>query len=78
MTKTQAEKVKELSKVLEAIRRKCLCCSAFNRYEVLCCNSKNCSLYPYRMGVTSYKSDFNKGKNPKQSKNDELEGGCDA
>lgn len=38
----------------KAIREKCMDCCCMQRAEVARCNIKKCSLWPYRMGGTSY------------------------
>ena len=35
---------------LQAIRKKCLDCSAYDKTEVRNCIIPDCSLYPFRMG----------------------------
>lgn len=61
MTKSQAQKIKKMNKVLKAVRQRCLDCSAFNPYEVKMCPIENCPLYPYRFGTLSHKE-----KNPRK------------
>ena len=39
------------SKLLKAIRKKCLECSGGYTEEVLNCEITECSLYPYRLGL---------------------------
>jgi len=50
VTINQSKKIKELSAILNAIKRKCLDCSAFSNYELRYCNFNKCPLYPYRFG----------------------------
>jgi len=39
------------SKLLKAIRKKCLECSGDQKEEVLNCEITECALYQYRMGI---------------------------
>ena len=39
-----------MSKILKAIRKKCVDCSSGSYKEVKLCPLKDCSLYPYRFG----------------------------
>ena len=50
MTKLQSIKIKQLTLILNAIKQRCLDCSAFSNYELKYCNFEECSLYPYRFG----------------------------
>ena len=68
MTKAQAKRLKYLPKLLQAIRERCLDCSAFNPYEVKLCGMKDCSLYPYRMGVLNSSTKITKGKTQTKQK----------
>lgn len=50
MTKSQSKKLKEIPKLLKAIKLRCLDCSAYSPNEVKLCVNFSCSLYPYRTG----------------------------
>jgi len=50
MTKSQAKKIKEIPKLLNAIKLRCLDCSAYSPNEVKLCVIPSCPLYPYRTG----------------------------
>ena len=54
---------------LRAIRAKCLDCVCGSKYEVRLCASRNCPLYPYRMGhkpkgMNDTPDDFDTDKTP--------------
>ena len=53
MTKAQLKKIKELTPLIQAIRNRCLDCSANNSYEVSMCVCRDCALFPYRCGLNS-------------------------
>ncbi len=70
MTKAQSLKIKQLSKILKAVRERCLDCSAYSPYEVKMCVMPQCSLYPYRFGTLNSKEENPLVKSTKQSKRD--------
>ncbi len=74
MTKAQSEKIKQLTKVLKAVRERCLDCSAYSAYEVKKCVCRKCPLYNYRFGMLEIKEEKSLIKNEKQSKNDASNG----
>jgi hypothetical protein len=43
------------TKLLKAIRKKCLDCSCYQFKEVDLCPIKDCSLYPFRSGKNPFK-----------------------
>lgn len=74
MTKAQTNKIKELTPLIQAIRNRCLDCSANNSYEVSMCVCPDCALFPYRCGLNSPEQDFTRGKLEKTPKNASGEG----
>ncbi len=56
MTKAQAEKLKELPKLLKAIHERCLDCSANSAYELKLCVCPDCPLFSYRLGELPIKT----------------------
>ena len=53
MTKAQAKKIKELLPLINAIKNRCLDCSAGSNYEIKMCVCPSCALFPYRLGLNS-------------------------
>jgi hypothetical protein len=41
---------------VKAIRQFCLECSGDSSAEVKCCTSRNCALYPFRLGKNPYRA----------------------
>jgi hypothetical protein len=56
MTKAQAEKLKELPKLLKAIHERCLDCSAGSSYELKLCVCPDCPLFLWRNGELPIKT----------------------
>ena len=74
MTKAQTKKLKEMPKLLKAIKKKCLDCSAYSIYELKNCVCIDCPLFPYRNGVIEKKKNFTRGKSQVGSKNANIGG----
>lgn len=70
MTKAQAKKIKELSRLIPAIKNKCLDCSVYNIHEVIKCPCKDCSLYNFRRGLDN----LTRGNTTDEAKNTSEEG----
>jgi hypothetical protein len=80
MTKAQARMIKEIPKLLKAIKMRCLDCSAYSIFELKNCVCLNCPLYLWRTGElpqkTKLRADRQKipyKKSPVAEKNDILE-----
>jgi len=73
MTKKQSQQIKELKKLIPAIRQKCLDCSAYSITEVKLCPVKECGIYPYRNGLKNFSDDFTQGNGQKLAQNTLLE-----
>ena len=69
MTKIQANKIKELLPLVQAIKDKCLDCSAGSFNEVKHCVCTGCVLYPYRTGLKSKHQDFTREKSQDTAEN---------
>ncbi len=50
MTKSQSFKIKQIPKLLKAIKMRCLDCSAYNIFELKNCICSDCPLFPFRGG----------------------------
>ena len=65
MTKNQTRQIKVLQQdvkaLSEAIKAKCLDCSAGSAYERKNCFSQKCHIFPYREGFESQKGDSTQG-----------------
>lgn len=75
MTTTQARKIKELTPLINAIKNRCLDCSANNLNEVKRCVCPDCALYPFRLGLNSQEADFTREileKTPKNETGEEV------
>lgn len=55
MTRAQATKIKKLLPLIDAIKKKCLDCSAGSIYEVKICNIGNCPLFDFRQGINDFR-----------------------
>jgi len=51
MTKIQTDKINKLMPLIDAIKKRCLDCSAGSIYEVKMCVCEDCALFPYRNGI---------------------------